>query len=190
VIIDGAEQSPIHPGRPFALVDHARAPRVELEDVGSQARVVAEHRGYARLPARVRHRRQVTLRRDLDALVVEDALSGRGRASVEVRWHLRAPARRGVPEWVRVRLDALVRHLGPLDLDRAIVLGEACGIVLVGNFPEPTEIDVIESVFSPGYGRVEPLTLVSYRTRPTLPRILKTVFLRLESLSGQWTWKA
>ena len=62
------EQSPILAGRPFALVDRrARAPRVRLEDNGDARR---PRRRALRLPracpARVRHRRQVTLRRDLE----------------------------------------------------------------------------------------------------------------------------
>ena len=43
VIIDGQEQSPILDGRPFALIDRARAPRVQLEDTGSRATLVGEH---------------------------------------------------------------------------------------------------------------------------------------------------
>ncbi|MDB4970149.1 MAG: hypothetical protein JWN44_5838, partial [Myxococcales bacterium] len=181
VIIEGEEQSPILDGRPFALVDHGRAPRVRLEDVGHRAVLVGEHRGYERLAARVRHRRQVTLRRDLEVLIVEDALSGRGKVGLELRWHLARPARRGLSDEVRKRVEALQAELGPLDLDRAVTIGRDDEVALVGNYPDDAQLDVIEGCFSKSYGLVEAIPLVSYTARPIFPQILRTVFIRIRS---------
>lgn len=181
VVVDGQEQSPILPGRPFALIDRARAPRVQLEDTGDRAVVAGEHYGYARLPARVRHHRQVTLRRDRDELLVEDALSGRGEGSIELRWHVAAPVRRGLPSPLWRRLAALEAELGPLDPEQALAIGDEPHAALVGIFPEPYEVLIETGSFSPGYGRIEPIALVSFRGRLSFPSILKTVFVRFGS---------
>lgn len=181
VVIDGREQTPILPGRPFALIDphwRGRAPRVRLEDRGEVATVAGEHAGYARLPSRVRHRRQVTLRRDLEVVIVEDILSGRGRAGVDVRWHLAQPVQRGVPAAARDRLAALERELGPLALEQALTLGGGrLRCVLVRAAPDDGELCVTTSLFSPRYGRIVTLPLVSHRARLTFPKILRTFFV-------------
>ncbi len=182
VIVDGEEQAPIHPARPFALIDphwRGRAPRVSLEDTGTRAVVAAEHAGYERLRARVRHRRQVTLRRDLDVVIVEDLLSGRGHASVELRWHLAERARRGVPEGARERLAAVERALGPIGVEHTLVIGENPRALLVGMLPDDAELFMTEALFSPGYGRIETRPLVSFRVGLIFPKILKTIFIRL-----------
>ena len=179
IVVDGAEQSPMHEGRPFALVDRARAPSVQLEDLGARATVVGEHRGYERLPARVRHRRQVTLRRDLDLVVVEDLLSGRRHAGFELRWHLAQPVRRGLPEHARRRLVELQQAVGPFDPEQALTIGTDERVVLVGCFPDSCEVSVTDGLFSPSYASLQPIPLVSFRGRLIFPAILKTVFIRL-----------
>lgn len=179
IVVDGQEQSPFVPGRPFALIDHARAPRARLEDKGTRATVTGEHSGYSRLPCRVRHRRQVTLRRELEAVVVEDLLSGRGEAAVEMRWHFAEPVRRGLPEAARERLQALARELGPIDCAYAVAIGDPVRCVLVGLPPDKTQLSVGTALFSPRYGRIETRPLVSLRARLTFPKILKTILVCL-----------
>ncbi len=179
VVVDGQEQSPILLGRPFALPDVARAPRVRLEDQGARATLIGEHSGYARLPCRLRHRRQVTLRRDLEVVVVEDLLSGRGDAAVDVRWQLAQPVRRGVPEAARARVGAIERELGPLALDAALTIGRPARCLLVRAAPDTSEISVDAGLFSPRYGCVETLPLVSFRARLSFPAILKTFLIRI-----------
>ncbi|MCU1281739.1 MAG: hypothetical protein JWM53_5285 [bacterium] len=178
IVVDGEEQSPLLPGRPFALIDYGRAPRVRLEDKGTRAVVSGEHSGYARLRSRLRHRRKVTLRRDLELVIVEDLLSGRGRAGIDVRWHFALPVARGVAAGARERVVALERELGPLDWDRALTIGEDARCVLIGAAPYAAQVSVEEGLFSPGYGRVETVQLVSFRSRPNLPRILTTFLIR------------
>jgi hypothetical protein len=179
VVVDGQEQSPFVPGRPFALIDYAQAPRARLEDRGTRATVSGEHSGYARLPCRLRHRRQVTLRRDLEVVIVEDILSGRGQAGVDVRWHFARPVERGVPEAARQRLTALERELGPLDLASAVTIGEDRRCLLVQCSPAFMQLHVESALFSPSYGCVETRPLVSHRARLTFPKILKSFLIRL-----------
>jgi uncharacterized heparinase superfamily protein len=176
VVVDGQEQSPILPNRPFALVDAARAPRVQLEDTGLRATLVGEHYGYLRLPSRVRHRRRVMLRRDLEVLIVEDILSGRGAAGVDQRWHLGQPVDRALSASARARLTALAPILGPLDIEAALQVGDGC--VLVRAAPDVVEVSVETALFSPAYGRVESCPLVSFRALLTFPKILTTFFIR------------
>ena len=182
IVVDGQEQSPFVPGRPFALIDphrQGRPPRARLEDKGTRATVTGEHSGYARLPCRLRHRRQVTLRRDLEIVVIEDILSGRGEAGIDVRWHFAPTVRRGLPVAARERLRALEPELGTLDLDHALTIGDDHRCVLVGNLPDNTEVAVDTTLFSPRYGRVEARPLVSMRARLTFPRIFKTILVCL-----------
>ncbi len=177
VVIDGQEQSPILRGRPFALVEAARVPPVVLEDTGNRATVAGEHAGYTRLSCRARHRRKVTLRRDLDVVVVEDMLSGRGAAAVEQRWHLARPVARALSDAARRRLTAVARALGPLAVDAAVMVGDGC--VLVRALPDVAEPYVETTLFSPSYGRVESRPLVSYRGLLTFPKILTTILIRV-----------
>jgi hypothetical protein len=182
IVVDGQEQSPLLPGRPFALPDpnwNGRAPRVRLEDKGTHATVSGEHSGYARLRSKLRHRRKVTLRRDLELVIVEDLLGGRGHAGVDVRWHFALPVVRGVPEAARARLVALERTLGPLEWEGAVTIGEDARCVLIRSAPYVAEVHIEQGLFSPGYGRIETVPLVSVRSRLSFPKILKTFLIRL-----------
>jgi len=182
VVIDGQEQTPILRGRPFALIDphwRGRAPRTRLEERGTRATIAGEHGGYMRLRGRIRHRRQVTLRRDLEVVIVEDILSGRGEGGVEVRWQFARPVAVGLSDAARARLEALERELGPLALDGAVTIGADGHCVLVRSAPDLCQTFVDTALFSPGYGRVESAPLVSARARLTFPKILKTFLIRL-----------
>jgi hypothetical protein len=181
VVIDGAEQSPLIEGRPFALLDRAAAPRVQLEDVGERASVAGAHDGYRRLPARLRHRRRVALHRTLDVLEIDDQLIGRGHGSVELRYHLAAPARLGIPESARARVTQTARALG-LELDGAclISVGNPVRAVLI-QMPVGLAPELETGQFSPRYGAVEEITLVTFRARLIFPASLKTAWIRLES---------
>jgi hypothetical protein len=173
VTIDGAEQSPILDGRPFALLDRARGRRVLLEDVAARAVVVAEHDGYQRLRTPLRHRRRMTLRRDLELLVIEDELDGRGEVAVALRFHLLSPARPLV-EADRVRLTTAM-PLGRRELDRAFVVAERA--LLVPCVPEGWQPALENAPFSERYGHVEARPLVTFRARLTIPAALKFVMM-------------
>jgi hypothetical protein len=187
IVVDGAEQSPILDGRPFALLDRARAPRVRLEDTGAVAVVTGAHEGYRRLRARLRHHRRLTLRRDLDAVVIDDRLDGRGDGAVELRLHLGQPARRGAPAGARRRLDEVARALGlgPIDSARAIAIGDPARAIvyIVGIAGRP---NLESGQFSPRYGMTEPIALVTFRARLIFPADLKTVLVRVDQTAEPW----
>jgi hypothetical protein len=181
IVIDGAEQSPILDGRPFALLDRARAARVRVEDRGDVASVEGAHDGYRRLRARVRHRRRVTLHRALDVLLIDDTLLGRRDGAVALRWHLCDPARPGLPEHARARAENVARALGFALADSLVwAVGEPVRALLVQT-PIGLAPECENGQFSPRYGRVEDLTLVTFRARLIFPASLKTVWIRLES---------
>jgi hypothetical protein len=121
----------------------------------------------------------VTLRRDLELVIVEDLLGGRGHAGVDVRWHFALPVVRGVPEAARARLVALERTLGAFQWDGAVTIGDDARCVLIRAAPYAAEVHVEEGLFSPGYGQIETVPLVSVRSRLNFPKILKTFLIRL-----------
>jgi len=180
VIVGGAEQSPILDGRPFALLDRARAPRVRLEELGASASLSGEHHGYARLPGRVVHRRTLLLHRRERVLIIEDELRGRGEVPVEVRFPLAGEARLGVSDAARVRLDELRGFLGSVDLERAVQLD---GALLVPLGAATLEAHVETAAFSPRYGTTERRPLVSFRGLLRIPALVKhaLIFLGLGS---------
>ncbi|HZS36410.1 MAG TPA: alginate lyase family protein [Polyangia bacterium] len=181
LVIDGAEQSPFLDGRPFALPDRARATPVEHEDFGAYATLAGEHRGYQRLPARVRHRRRLTLVRERDALLIEDFLDGRGQVAVELRFPVDGeawlPSAAQAHAWLGREQTIL---FGALDLSLAVAVGTAPDrpraiLAPVGNFclrPVAGTAPVSET-----YGCTVRRGLVSFRGLLSLPSVLKVTLL-------------
>jgi hypothetical protein len=170
LIVDGAEQSPLLDGRPFALPDRARAPDVLVEERGATAALVGEQRGYARLG--VIHRRRLVLLRRLAIVLVEDTLLGHGEAAVEVRFPLAEPARAGARSWVRARLVALAERLRPpgLDLERAVEIGAPTPRAVLAPVGASGLVPTVQqSWIAPRYGTVLPAPLVSFSGRLSLP---------------------
>jgi hypothetical protein len=177
VVVDGAEQSPLHPDRPFALPDDAPAPPVRLEELGEEARLDGEHRGYLRLPARARHQRRLRLLRSLNALLIEDQLLGRGAAAIEVRFQLAAAARRVLSPELRARAAALEAQLGPFDLDEAVEVPGLAALLPVGH--APLRLRLSSAVQSPRYATLAPSWLASWEGRLNLPVDMRFVILPL-----------
>jgi hypothetical protein len=184
IVVDGAEQSPIHDGRPFALLDHAGAAPVRLEDSGDVAELVGVHDGYRRLRCRVRHQRHLRLRRSLECLLIEDRLDGRGAAGVELRFHLGLPARLLPPDEAARHLAALTPVFGRLDPTNVVALGEPISAILVGTTPGVGRPILETGAFSAKYGSVAPIPLVTFRALLTFPAVLTTIFIRLGELQG------
>jgi uncharacterized heparinase superfamily protein len=172
VLIGGAEQSPILETRPFALPDRAHGRVVELEELGSIARLTAEHRGYRRLPNRVVHRRRLTLHRDHGLLIVEDELDGRGEVSIELRFPLAVAP--GPGAHLADRLGALAQLLPGARADRAVALGDVAALIPLGDLVPRIE----DAAVSPQYAHLERAPLVSFAVRPSLPVLLRVAFLR------------
>src|SRR5207302_6329224 len=115
--LDGREQAPLPPGRPFALPDRARGELLGLERGQALEVASARHRGYAP----IEHRRTVTLGEDF-ALVVDD-LRGAGRHALVSRFHL-AHARAIRRKLTEAELRALKQLplIADWDLDSAVQL--------------------------------------------------------------------
>src|SRR5262249_22519646 len=88
VQLDGREQSPLDPARPFALPDEARARVEELERFPWYSKLVASHLGYASMHPPVHIRRTFFLHHATRALLICDELLGGGSHSAVGRLHL------------------------------------------------------------------------------------------------------
>jgi hypothetical protein len=175
VTIEGAEQSPILDGRPFALPDRARASRVLLEELGGSARLSAAHTGYLRLPARVCHRRTLTLVRDARVLLVDDQLDGRGAGTVELRFPLAADARLFAGAATLARLERLRALLGPVDPRRIVELSG--GVVLVAIGVAPLEVRLDTAACALRYGQIARRPLVAIGGLLTFPCTVSHAFV-------------
>jgi hypothetical protein len=104
VEVDGAEQNTTPESLPFYNGDEAR-PRIITFDATEEVdEVVAEHRGYERLPAgALTHRRAVTLRKRERFWLVEDVVTGGGEHDFRFVFHA-APGREIRPEGSRVEI--------------------------------------------------------------------------------------
>lgn len=172
VQVDGAEQSPIPPGRPFALPDRARAKLCELHRGEDFDRASASHQGYAP----VLHRREVLLA-DGAALIVDD-LCGPGLHQLASRFHL--------PD-----LHARIRPLGegeqaelarlPItaawNLERAVEIGPADSPRAVLAIARGAELALCDGAYSPGYDERVPARSIEITLTAELPVRLATALL-------------
>ncbi|HEY7954525.1 MAG TPA: alginate lyase family protein [Polyangia bacterium] len=173
-VVDGAEQSPMFAGRPFALPERARALPVVIEDRGDRAWMIAAHDGYLRLPGRVRHERRVTLHRAARLLFVEDRFTGRGEAAIELRFPLLDEARLGAGAKLTARLRALAPFVGAIDPARVVEIGGRAALALLEDRPVgPLALRIQDAPYSPSYGTVEPRPLVAWAGRLTLPSTVR-----------------
>jgi hypothetical protein len=193
LMVDGEEQAPIPPGRPFALPDGARATCLVLESAPRWERFVGEHHGYAHMG--LVHRREVLL---LDgALVVIDRLRGGGAHGVELRFPFPFP----FP-------DARLRPMRPHEVERLTALGAGAAALLdvrqdvrqddvrlvveIGPLaaplallavagPAPLEARLEGAMYSPGYAQLVPASTAAFAGRLTCPATLWTVILPLSA---------
>jgi hypothetical protein len=197
LMVDGEEQAPIPPGRPFALPDGARATCLVLESAPRWERFVGEHHGYTHMG--LVHRREVLL---LDgALVVIDRLRGGGAHGVELRFPFPFP-------------DARLRPMRPLEEERLTALGAGAAapfdvrqdvrqdrrqddvrlVVEIGPLaaplallavggPAPLEARLEGATYSPGYAQLAPANTAAFAGRLNCPATLWTVILPL-SVAG------
>jgi hypothetical protein len=173
VTVGGEEQSPFFEGRPFALPDRARTGPVTVEDLGRVASLAAEHGGYQRLG--VRHRRRVTLLRELEVLLVEDELGGHGCVPIAVRFPVAGEAR---PAGARTqqRVEWLAGRAGTLSLDGAVELDHAALVPLAGN---PLRPRVDDGWHAPYFGRIFQAGVVTLDGLLSLPGAVAVAVLLL-----------
>jgi hypothetical protein len=157
VRVDGLEQSPIPPGRPFALPDRAGARLLHLDSGPTAEHLAGEHRGFAARAGLV-HRRDLWLT-ERGALVL-DRLAGEGAHRIELRWPFGAAALspRAASREERAALDALAA-LGPragrLWSERAVEIALPSGRRLLLAFAGPPLAPaLVDAPWSPGYGQL------------------------------------
>ena len=180
VCVDGEEQAPIPPARPFALPDAADARCTAFESSRRRERFVGEHHGYARLG--IVHRRELLLLEDV--LVVADRLSGPGTHGVELRFPFPSPEARLRPltEGERRRLERLGDGTAAIfALAQAFEVGPAgaplCALVVAS--PTPLESRLEDAAYSPGYAQLVPSLTAVWAGRVPCPATLVTVILPL-----------
>jgi len=175
IAVDGAEQARIPPRRPFALPDAASARLLAFESGTGGARLVGEHRGYARLG--VVHRRELTL---LDSMVVVvDRLEGTGGHAIELRFPYPSREARLRPAGPAERRRVAALGAGGWDFSHAVEMGPASGplAVLIVASPSPLEVCLEDSAYSPGYGELEPARSAVFTGRLACPVALVSAIL-------------
>lgn len=197
VQLDGEEQSPIYPGRPFLLPETAKA-RLAFAEIG---RVRAEHFAYQRLEKDagktrmgdgVLHRREVLLPAASRSILIVDTLLGEKSHVVELRWPLAFTelVERELSAREREQIELPTEFQGGVEVDttRAFVLGGAENPVALLLFAcsLPWEAEVKEMCWSPGYGQRQWGKCVQLRLCAQLPIQLLSVFVALdEDVSGR-----
>ncbi len=179
VVVDGLEQSPLPPGRPFALPDRARAAVLAVASTARGELVVGEHRGFA--AAGAVHRRQVRLQDD--GAVLEDAISGRGVHRLEVRFPLPSDEARlrALTSAERLRVAELAPEAAPGGVE-GVEIGpaDAPRALLVICPPDPLAPKLEPSGYSPGYGELTRALTAVAAGQQKLPAKIVTIVLPLE----------
>lgn len=98
VQVDGQEINRLDPSRIFVLEDEAAPEVLEWLSTPGLDRLVAEHRGYARLPQPVIHRRAIELDKERLEWRVQDDLMGEGVHDIAWRLHMGVGCRVGIAE--------------------------------------------------------------------------------------------
>ncbi|MHB8873567.1 MAG: heparinase II/III family protein [Myxococcaceae bacterium] len=179
VQVDGREQAPLDPERPFALPGPAC--EVRARQAGPFAdRLVARYLAHG-----VEVERTLVLEKKQGLLAVSDRLDGRGVHQLSLGLHLPGTAvRLRAPQAAELRraracCDAFGEP-GPL----AAELGRPGRPDAVVLFAEGVSLSVEPSLYSPGYGELKPARAVFARTRVPLPAALAFVVLFGTSRAG------
>lgn len=183
VQLDGLEQSPIFPGRPFLLPETAQA-RLEFAEAG---RLRGEHEAWLRFDPGVLHKREVFLPADAPVVAVVDRLTGSGAHLVELRWPLtsRDVMLRSANQAEREALAALEGRPfldEPVDVTKVFALGpeDAPFALLAIAADVKWEGRLTESCWSPGYGERISGRTVLVRMHAQVPLSVTSVFVMLD----------
>jgi hypothetical protein len=179
LLVDGLEQAPLLPGRPFALPDVAGARLLAFEPGGPADRAVGEHRGFAR--AGVVHRRELLVADD--GVAVVDRLAGPGVHHVELRWPFATPGARLLALEPRdvTALDRLVRATRVrVSVDAAHAVEVPAGgrrLLVAFALPEGLVAEVAAAVRSPAPGRLCDASAAVVAGRVRCPAALVTLLV-------------
>lgn len=183
IAVDGLEQAPIPPGRPFALPDRAGARLLMLEPGAAADHLAGVHTGYA-AAAGIVHRRDLWV--SASGALVLDRLGGAGLHAIEVRWPLAVeqagvrPAAPGEREEL-ARLGRLAPRIPSLDLEHAVAisLGAAGALVLALGGPSGLALEIVPAPRSPGYAELRDGLAVRFSGRLACPLEIATAFLHV-----------
>ncbi len=179
LMVDGLEQAPLLPDRPFALPDVAQARLLAFEPGGPADRLAGEHRGFAR--AGVVHRREV-LAADAGVAVL-DRLAGPGLHRIELRWPFASPRARLRPlaPEEAIALDRLVRATrvrASVDIAHAVEVPHAGRRLLVAFALPPGLVpEVAAGIRSPGYGQLADAAVALVAGEVRCPAAFATLFV-------------
>ncbi|MBI4462135.1 MAG: heparinase II/III-family protein, partial [Acidobacteria bacterium] len=179
VRVAGAEQNRIRVEDCFQMPDdtHARVRHWRSEPEVDEFE--GEHLGYRRLPARVVHRRAMTLDKAESALYLADHLAGRGRVRLEWFFHLAPGVTVVRPAEARPRALARLEEFKPERSALASaysLIGGNRAVTLWVFSPLPLGDEVTEGWVSPRYGVCEQGSVVSFAAEAELPLSLLFVF--------------
>jgi hypothetical protein len=179
IVVDGLEQAPLLPGRPFALPDVAAARLLVFEPGGPADRLVGEHRGFAR--AGVVHRRELLVAEA--GVAVVDRLAGSGTHRVELRWPFATPGAqlRPLAPTEMAAFDALVRATrvrASVDAAHVVEVSIGGGRLLVAfAFPPGLAPEIAAAVRSPGYGQLAAASVALVAGEVRCPAAFGTLFV-------------
>lgn len=182
VTVDGLEQSPIPPGRLFALPDRAGAKLLRLDSGSAAEHLAGVHEGFA-ARAGVVHRRDLWIA-ERGALVL-DRLTGAGAHRLDLRWPL-ATTRvtlRPASREERAALEALAAlgpRAGPLHAAGVAELTLPSGARLLLAFAgPPLAPELADAPWAPGYAQLRAGRAVTLSGTLSCPVALASVFLVL-----------
>jgi hypothetical protein len=155
--VDGVSQS--EPAGPFAWKQLARAKTEQWITGENFDLFVGSHDGYTRLASPVVHRRWVfSLKSGL--FLVRDLVEGSGKHRLDIDWHLG-------PE-MRLRAEHLFG-----------VKGASSGLAILCAEKHGWSEEVRKDVWSPVYGRKEPITVLTFGINTALPDEFVTLLVPL-----------
>jgi uncharacterized heparinase superfamily protein len=154
VQVDGADSTEVWGA--FRAGRRARVSGLTTEAKGVGVRCEAVHDGFRHLPGRPRHRRRWTL--TSDGLLVEDAVTGRGRHEVVIRWQL-------APGWT-------VRVTG----DTAHLYGPAGALTATVTATVPVLLATAYRPVAAGFGVTADAPVLTCRADAALPVLITTAW--------------
>ncbi len=158
--VDGESQSEL--AGPFAWKQFTRAKAEQWINGESFDLFVGSHDGYSRLASRVVHRRWVFSLKS-GFFLVRDLAQGSGKHRLDIDWHLG-------PE---MRMHA--EH-------RFGVKGTSSGFAILCAEKHGWSEEVRKDVWSPVYGRKEPITVLTFGANTSLPAEFVTLLVPLKEI--------
>ena len=158
--VDGESQS--EPAGPFAWKQFTRSKAEQWINGESFDLFVGSHDGYRRLPSPVVHRRWVFSSKS-GLFLVRDLAQGSGKHRLDIDWHLGSE--------MRMHAEYLFG-----------VKGTSSGLAILCAEKHGWSEEVRKDVWSPVYGRKEPITVLTFGATTSLPAEFVTLLVPLKEI--------